>query len=77
MERLYAEIARSRDKEPVKTIDQATLIYEPIRAENKKDGMVFAPVWQILYTPADEPDGYSDWAEFNAVTGVMVDAIFR
>ncbi len=77
VERLYAEIARSRDKEPVKAIDQATLIYEPIRAENKKDGMVFAPVWQILYTPADEPDGYSDWAEFNAVTGVMVDAIFR
>ena len=48
--------------------------YVPLRAENKQDGMVFAPVWQVQYREAGTE--YESWAEFNAVSGELLDASF-
>ena len=53
------------------------LTYVAVRAENKQEGMVFVPVWQILYKEAGQGEEYMSWAEFNAVNGTMIDAIFR
>ncbi|MBP5167940.1 MAG: hypothetical protein ILP14_01885, partial [Oscillospiraceae bacterium] len=75
--RLYAEAAMSRDDIKVKAVERVALTYVAVRAENKQDGMVFAPAWQILYKEEGESDEYTGWAEFNAVNGTMIDAIFR
>lgn len=74
---LYAEAAKSRDGIQVKSIERAALTYVAVRAENKKDGMVFVPVWQILFKEEGEGEEYTSWAEFNAVSGTLIDAIFR
>ena len=39
--------------------------------------MVFAPVWQVLFKEEGSGKEYTSWAEFNAVNGTMIDAIFR
>ena len=75
--RLYAEAARSRDKIKISSIERAALTYVPVRAEDKQDGMVFVPVWQILFKEEGRGEDYASWAEFNAVNGTMIDAIFR
>lgn len=64
-----------REKASVKSINQVNLTYIPLRAENKKDGMVFAPVWNILYTRSNGTSNF--WADFNAVNGTLIDAFFR
>ncbi|MBQ8094577.1 MAG: DUF4179 domain-containing protein [Clostridia bacterium] len=74
---LCAEAARSRDGREVQSVERVALTYVAVRAENKQDGMVFVPVWQILYNEAGSNKVYSAWAEFNAVTGTMIDAFFR
>ena len=74
---LYAEAAKSRDSIKVESIERAALTYVAVRAENKKDGMVFAPVWQVLFKEEGEGEEYTSWAEFNAVNGTLIDAIFR
>jgi regulatory protein YycI of two-component signal transduction system YycFG len=48
-----------------------------VRAENKQDGMVFAPVWQVLFKEEGRGDEDTSWAEFNAINGNTIDAIFR
>ena len=75
--RLYAEAAKSRDKIKISSIERAALTYVPVRAEDKQDGMVFVPVWQILFKEEGRGEDYASWAEFNAVNGTMIDAIFR
>ena len=75
--RLYAEAARSWTGESVESIRRVALTYVALRAENKADGMVFAPVWQVLYKEKGTDKDYSCWAEFNAVSGTLIDAIFR
>ncbi|MBP5169362.1 MAG: hypothetical protein ILP14_09215, partial [Oscillospiraceae bacterium] len=74
---LYAEAAKSRDGIKVKSIERVALTYVAVRAENKQDGMVFAPVWQVLFKEEGHGEEYTSWAEFNAVNGTMIDAIFR
>jgi hypothetical protein len=74
---LYQEAARSRDRIEIASIERVALTYVSIRAENKQDGMVFAPVWQILFKEEGEGEEYTSWAEFNAVNGSLIDAIFR
>ena len=74
---LYAEAAKSRDGIKVKSIERVALTYVAVRAENKQDGMVFAPVWQVLFKEEGRGEEYISWAEFNAVNGTMIDAIFR
>ena len=71
VERLHEEVARSRNSEKVVRIKTVELTYMPIRAENKRDGMVFAPVWKV------EKKGFDSWAVFNAVNGKLIDAIFQ
>ena len=75
--RLYAEAAKSRDDIKVKSIERVALTYVAVRAENKQDGMVFAPVWQVLFKEEGRGEEYTSWAEFNAINGALVDAIFR
>lgn len=52
-------------------ITGAELMYAPMRAPEKKDGMVFAPVWYVTYTFIDgsPSDG---WAWYSAVDGRLV-----
>ena len=75
--RLYTEAAQARDDIEIKSIQRVALNYVAVRAENKQDGMVFAPVWQILFMEAGESETYTSWAEFNAVNGKLIDAVFR
>ena len=74
--RLYTEAAKARDDIKVQSIERVALTYVAVRAENKQDGMVFAPVWQVLFKEA-QSDEYTSWAEFNAINGSIIDAIFR
>ena len=75
--RLYEEAVQSREGIRVKSIERAALTYVAVRAENKQDGMVFAPVWQVLFKEEGRGEEYTSWAEFNAVNGTLIDAIFR
>lgn len=75
--RLYTEAAKSRDEIKVQSIERVALTYVAVRAENKQDGMVFAPVWQILFKEVGQSEEYTSWAEFNAINGSIIDAIFR
>ncbi len=78
VERLYEEIARSRNGEKVVRIKTVELTHMPVRAENKQDGMVFAPVWKVIYLDeSGEKKGFDSWAIFNAVNGKLIDATFR
>ena len=73
--RLHQEAAQARDRIEIASIQRVALTYVPLRAENKQDGMVFAPVWQVQYREAGTE--YESWAEFDAVDGSMINAIFR
>ena len=78
--RLAEELGKSLsryDKE-IKSIQRVALTYEAIRADNKAEGMVFTPVWLILYQDdtAVQQD-YSCYALINAVDGSLIDASFR
>ena len=74
---LYAEAAKSRNDIKVSSIERVALTYVAVRAENKQDGMVFAPVWQVLFKEEGRGEEYTSWAEFNAINGNTIDAIFR
>ncbi len=75
--RLYTEAAKARDDIKVQSIERVALTYVAVRAENKMDGMVFAPVWQVLFKEAGQSEAYTSWAEFSAINGNMIDANFR
>ena len=78
VERLYEEAAGSRTGEKVVRVRTVGLTHMPVRAENKRDGMVFAPVWKVTYVDgAGEKKGFDSWAVFNAVNGKLIDAIFQ
>ena len=72
--RLYQEAARARDTLEIASIERVALTYVPVRAENKQDGMVFAPVWQVLFREAGAE--YVSRAEFNAADGAVINTIF-
>ncbi|MBR1711170.1 MAG: DUF4179 domain-containing protein [Clostridia bacterium] len=77
VERLYVEAAKSRESITVSAIERVALTYVAVRADNKQEGMVFSPVWQILFRKAGGSDEYTCWAEFSAIDGTLIDAIFR
>ena len=78
LERLYEEIAASRNGEKAVAIRKAELTHMPLRAENKQEGMLFTPVWVLTYVDeAGEKKGFDSWAVFNAVNGKLVDAVFQ
>ncbi|MEG0743051.1 MAG: hypothetical protein RR521_12530 [Clostridia bacterium] len=45
------------------------LYYYPMRASNKKDGMVFSPMWLVTYGFADGGEARDAWAVYSAVDG--------
>ena len=78
VQRLAEEISRSRSGEKAEKILKVALTYAPVRAENKTDGMIFAPMWQITYQDAEAiKQNYLCRAEFNAINGELIDAMFR
>lgn len=78
LEKLPGEVAASRYPEQVVSIASIQLTYAPMRAADKADGMVLAPIWLVMYqdTKATE-SGYNCWAEFDAVDGKLLNAIFK
>ena len=75
---LPGEMAASRFPAELVSVASLHLTYAPMRAANKADGMVLSPVWLVLYTDEDaEAQGYTCWAEFDAVDGKLLDAIFK
>ena len=78
--RLAEELSRSLswNSRVIKSVRQVSLTYEAVRANNKADGMVFAPVWMILYQGEQaERHGYTNYALVNAMDGTLIDASFR
>ena len=78
--RLTEELGRSLPdySKEIKSIQRIALTYETIRAENKADGMVFSPVWMIMYQ--DESAVRQDascYALINAVDGALISASFN
>ena len=73
--RLYQEAASARYQVEIESIERVALTYVPLRAANKQDGMVFTPVWQVLFQ--EKGAEYASWAELNAVDGSIINAIFR
>lgn len=70
-------IAASRYGSKLVSIEKAELSYAPMRAPDKKDGMVFSPVWCISYQDEESKGRYTCWAEFSAIDGRLVDAMFN
>ena len=62
----------------VASIERVALTYAAVRAENKQDGMVFAPVWQIRYLDKEANDNSypASSAQINAITGEVVETDF-
>lgn len=78
IQKLAKEMSRSRYDKEIKAIQRVALTYEAVRAENKSEGMIFVPVWMILYQDASAArQNYSCYALINAVDGTLIDATFR
>ena len=77
---LTEELSRSfswNDRK-IESIQRVELTYEAVRADNKAEGMVFTPVWLILYQDETAArQDYSCYAMINAVDGSLIDASFR
>lgn len=54
------------------TYVKATLKYAPMRAPEKKDGMVMAPTWYVEYTFVDGSTTEEGWAWYSAVDGKLI-----
>ena len=72
LEKLGEAITNARYAQKVDVVERIALSYGAVRAENKADGMVFVPIWQIQFK-----DGESKhYANINAVDGVLSEASF-
>ncbi len=54
------------------TFVKATLQYCPMRAPDKKDGMVMAPAWYVEYTFVDGSVTQDGWAWYSAADGKLI-----
>lgn len=78
VQHLAEEISSSRSGGRIEKILRVALTYAPVRAENKADGMLLVPMWQVLYQDEHAAkQHYTCYAEFNAVDGTLLDAMFR
>ncbi len=78
LEKLPEAVSSSRFPEAVVSISSVRLTYAPLRAADKADGMVLSPIWLVLYQDTKaEKSGYDCWAEFDAVDGKLLNAIFK
>ena len=77
---LTEELGRSlswNDRE-IKSIQEVALTYEAVQADNKADGMVFVPVWMILYQDSSAAaNDTTCYALISAVNGTLIDASFH
>ncbi len=77
---LIKEINRSRygsDAHKI-TILRVALTYEPVRASDSADGMVFVPTWSVIYQDQKASEqGWDGYALFNAIDGTLIDASFQ
>ena len=75
---LTAEATASRYGKPVLSVRKVSLVYRAVRADDKADGMVFAPVWHIEYKDDESIANEHDfsWGEINALNGKLTNAIF-
>lgn len=78
LDSLPEAVAQSRFPSEVKSISSVQLSYAPMRAADKADGVVLSPIWLVLYQDEDaEQSGYQCWAEFDAVDGKVLNAMFK
>ena len=78
IEALPKEMAASRFPERLDSILEVRLTYSDTRASNKEEGMVLTPVWLVRYTDEQAAkQGYTCYAEFNAVDGKLLNATFK
>ncbi len=78
LDRLPQELAASRFPGKVASVSSVRLTYAPMRAPNKADGMVLSPTWLVIYQDEEaQAQGYTCWAEFNAVDGKLLNAMFQ
>ena len=76
--RLPGEIAASRFPGKLVSVSSIQLSYAPMRASSKADGMILSPIWLIIYQDESSvTSGYNCWAEFDAVDGKLLNAIFK
>lgn len=76
--RLPEEVAASRFPGEVASISSIHLSYAPMRASIKAEGMVLSPIWLVIYKDNEaEKRGFDCWAEFDAVNGKLLNAIFK
>ncbi len=76
--RLPEEVAASRFPGKVVSVSSIRLTYAPMRASKKADGMVLSPIWLVIYQDEEAAEkGYNCWAEFNAVDGKLLNAMFK
>lgn len=54
------------------TFTGAQLMYAPMRAPDKKDGMVIAPMWYVKYDWKDVTQPVTGWAWYSALDGELV-----
>lgn len=75
---LPKEMAASRFSEKLASVLEVRLTYSAIRAAKKVDGMVLTPTWLVIYQDESAmASGYECWAEFNAVDGKLLRAMFK
>jgi len=61
-----------RDRPQHAPVIQMELCYTPARASQKKDGLVLAPTWYIVYDLGLE-DGLTGWACYSAIDGTLLE----
>lgn len=76
VERLAQEEAMSRDAYGIRKIIGLKLSYCPVRADDKAEGMVLAPVWEVSYYENNESHDWECRALLNAVDGSLIEASF-
>lgn len=80
IDNLHEKINRSLygSDERTVTILRVVLTYEPVRAADSAEGMVFVPTWAVIYQDQKASEqGYDCFALFNAMDGTLIDASFR
>jgi len=71
-------VAASRYPDTVEKVLRVSLGYAPMHSAESETGYVISPVWMVTYQDSGAAkQGYTCWAEFDAVTGRLVDATFQ
>ena len=75
---LPGEMAASRFPAKLASVLQVRLTYSSMRTANRGDGIVLTPTWLIIYQDEQAAaDGYTCYAEFDAVSGKLLGAMFK